>query len=247
MKRVLVWDIPVRVLHWALAALIAGSCCVALAVDEHAPAFQWHMLGGLAAGGVVLLRLAWGVLGTRHARFRGFPLGGREVAAYFKGLLPGTARRYTGHNPGSGLAAIAMFLLVLGLVATGMGGLGEAGEELHGALAYLLMAVVGAHLAGLIWHTLRHRDGIAWSMVTGRKDGSADQELPGARPVWAMAMLAACIAWVAGLVSAHDPRAATTRLPGLGRMVRLGEPRRTAESPAANRHRPSPARPHDDD
>ncbi len=223
MSRILIWDLPTRLFHWAFTVLLGCSIVLALVADEHGPLFQWHMLCGLAAAFLVGLRLISGIAGSRYARFGSFPVRPGEVVRYFGGILSGRAERYAGHNPGSALAAIGMFFLVGLLVLTGLGVGGEDLQELHGPVAYTLMAVIGLHLAGLVVHTVRHRENIAASMLTGRKEGLPEQALASSHPAWGMAFLLAGLAWIAGLFTAHDARAATTRLPILGTVITLGE------------------------
>jgi hypothetical protein len=67
-----------------------------------------------------------------------------------------------------------MFLLTLGLVCTGLqmvnGNNKEFFEEVHKVFAHLFLFVVIAHVAGVVFHTLRHRDPIGLSMVSGYKN-----------------------------------------------------------------------------
>lgn len=223
MTRILIWDLPTRLFHWAFTLFVTASIVLALVADEGGVLFQWHMLCGLAAAALVALRLVSGVAGSRYARFASFPLGPRKVARYFGGFFSGKAERFAGHNPGSALAALAMFALVGLLVLTGLGVGGKELQEWHGPVAYALMAVIGLHLAGLVAHTLRHRENIAAAMLTGQKAGLPEQGLATAHPVWGLAFLLVGSAWIAGLFAAHDARAATTRLPVIGTVIALGE------------------------
>lgn len=244
MKKILVWDLPTRLFHWMFAGLLTVSLLVALVVDEDHPWFQWHALCGLAAASLLVLRIGLGLAGSRHSRFSGFPLRPGAIARYAAGVFTGTARRYSGLNPGAAVAAVLMFTLVPALVLTGIGWGGESLEDLHGALAYSLMAVIGLHLAGLAAHTLRHRENIAASMITGRRAGPAEDGIPSSHPVWGMAFLIAGVLWTAGLFTRHDARAATTRLPLVGSVVPLGE---GASQGEPHEGRKTARREHDDD
>lgn len=210
-------------MHWAFVASVSGSLLIALTVDDESPLFQLHMILGIVAAFIVVLRLIWGLAGTRHARFANFPLRPGMLADYLLGLLQSAGRRFTGHNPGAAWASLAMFTLVGLLLLTGLAPGGEALEEVHGVLAYALLGVIGLHLAGLAWHTIRHRENIAVSMLTGRKEGDPAEEIRSARPVWAAGLLAGSVVWIAGLFRSHDANAATVRIPVLGAVVQLGE------------------------
>jgi cytochrome b len=223
MKKTLIWDLPTRVLHWSFAASLTASLGIALVVDDDSPLFQLHMLCGLVAVLLVVVRVVLGLAGSRHARFANFPLRPVEAVRYLLGAFTGGAKTYAGNNPGSALAALAMFALVPLLVLTGIGSGGEAYEDVHGVLAYILLGVIGAHLLGLVLHTIRHRDHVAVAMITGRKDSPAGDGIASAHPVWGGVIFAAAMAWVIALFTGHDAKAATVRVPLIGVVVQLGE------------------------
>lgn len=252
MKSVLIWDLPTRLLHWGLAASVSAALGIALLVDDHSPLFALHMLFGLAAVGCVVLRVGWGVCGTRHARFADLPLSPATLARYLTEALRGRATRFAGANPGAAWAGLAMLVLVVLLAVTGGVGGGEMFEDAHGVLAYVLLGVITAHLAGLAWHTIRHRENISASMVTGRKLAEPAEEISSTRPVWAAVVFVGAIAWVGGLFGNYDRQAGTVRLPLIGAVVRLGENETKEkggghESRDKHRHGEQRRRHHDDD
>ncbi|BDU75579.1 cytochrome b/b6 domain-containing protein [Mesoterricola sediminis] len=216
LERQLVWDWPTRILHLALAGLFTVAFAWALLAPEHSPAFVVHSALGLVLGAAVLLRLGWGLVGSRPSRFSAFLHSPAALVRYVRDAARGVDRPTAGHNPGAGYAAWAMFLLPLGLVGTGLAmGRGlHAAEEVHGALAYALLGVVGLHLLGLAWHTRRHREAIALSMVHGRRRIPAGTGIAGARPV-AGILVALGLGAVAFLVARGlDPARGTLTLPG---------------------------------
>ena len=223
MSKILVWDLPLRLFHWTFAGSLSGALAIGFWVDDDSPLFQVHMLLGLVAAFALAGRLVLGVVGSRYNRFSSLPLSPGRVIAYFVGSFTGGAKRYIGHNPGAALASLAMFALVPLLIASGAGWMGGLGEELHEGLAIALLVAIGGHLAGIVWHTVRHREAIALSMVTGMKDGPEGEGLKSARPVWALAMLIGGGAWVAALFANHDAAAGTVKLPVLGTVISLGE------------------------
>ncbi len=191
--------------------------------DDDSPLFQLHMLFGVVAVFIVVLRLVWGLVGDRHARLVNFPLHPRELLGYAKDAILKKTRRYAGNNPGSALAAVLMFLLIPALMISGGAfSRGEA-EDLHGALAWGLLAVMVLHLSGLAWHTIRHRENIAAAMITGTKHGDPADALRSARPLPALVLLLAGGAWISALFTNHAPGGAAVRLPLTGTPIRLGE------------------------
>ncbi len=222
MKKILVWEVATRVFHWAFAAAVILSLGIALTTDDDSVRFHSHMLFGLVAAFLVVLRVVMGFVGARYTRFTAFPLRPRTIARYFWGVVTGKNQRYAGHNPGSALAAVAMFGLVASLLFTGLG-LAGASEELHEILAYVLLGVIGAHLCGLLVHRLRHRENVAVAMITGRRDGAPEEGLRHSRPVWGSVFAVLGMAWIVALFANHDRRAATVKLPVIGTVIQLDE------------------------
>lgn len=226
MNRILVWDIPTRVFHWLLTLTLFAALSLALVVDDDSIDFQLHMLLGLIAAFVVMLRLFWGFVGSRYARFGSFLFGPKALVAYLQGALRGTGERYVGHNPGSAYAIYAMLLLTIGLVVTGLMMPGrEVLEEFHEVMAYLLISVIVVHIIGLVWHTIRHRENIALSMIDGRKAVDPSLAIRSPQLLVGVAFLALSAAWAFALFSGYDARAGQLRLPVLDQTIRLGEHR----------------------
>jgi len=118
-----VWDPLVRIFHWSL---VAAFTIAYLTGDEES---QLHVYAGYAVIGLVLFRIIWGLIGTRHARFRDFVFRPSAIAQYAREFFIGRPKRYLGHNPLGG----AMILLLLGsLLITGVTGylmLGSDGQD----------------------------------------------------------------------------------------------------------------------
>jgi cytochrome b len=222
-KWILVWDLPVRFLHWALTILVFAALGSAMAGERDGSLFQIHILLGIIAIVVVVLRLIWGIIGSSYARFGSFLFGPKQLLQYMKNVLKRTSPRYIGHNPGSSWAIYAMLLFTLGLGLTGLSTGVEALEESHGPLAFLLLLVVVAHLAGIVWHTIRHRENIALSMVHGKKQGEAEQGLRTAHAAAGLFMLALTVGIAALLFTGHDPTRSRVVLPLVGTTITLGD------------------------
>lgn len=225
MKRILVWDVPVRLFHWLLAAAFLGAFVIANAVDDEGRLFVVHMwLGGTAAF-MVILRLLWGLFGTRYARFGAFDLRPSALFAYLKAALTGKADRPAGHNPATAWAAVAMFVIVLGLALTGafMSSGGEAFEEVHEVLAWAMIAIVGVHVAGIVWHTIRFRENIAQTMVDGKKEADPSAAIPKTHALAGVAFLALTGLWAGGLYGGYDAATHSVTLPLVGTTLQLGE------------------------
>lgn len=227
MRRILVWDLPTRLFHWLLAAGFLAAAAIAFLLDDDHQAYPLHMLIGLGLALLVLFRIAWGVLGTRHARFADFVRGPAAVARYLRGLAGAAPDRHIGHNPASAYAILLMLVGVLGLAATGVAmarGQRQV-KELHELLAYAMLAVVAAHVVGVVLHSLRHRENITRSMIDGRKlvpEAEASQAIGSGRPIVALLLLAALAFWMGGLVRSYDSTTRRATLPLLGVPLDLG-------------------------
>lgn len=226
MKHILVWDIPIRLFHW----ILAGSFVVAFAIpnlfDDESAVFAVHMLLGGVMAFMVLLRIVWGFVGTRWARFTSFVANPKELVAYLGEAFAGRGKRYTGHNPGSSLAALLMFVFILGLAGTGImmgNGGGEVFKELHEILAWSMVAVIGAHIVGIVAHTIRHRENIAMSMVDGRKEAAPSSAIPSASPVVGLVFLVLTGLWATSLISGYDAATGEVTLPLIGQTLQVGE------------------------
>jgi cytochrome b len=223
MNKILVWDIPARLFHWAFAASLTASIGIGFLVDEEQPLFQLHMIFGIIAMFLLVVRVVMGVVGSRHSRFSSYPVHPRELMGYLISAAVSKTKLYAGNNPGSAMAAVLMFLLVPALFLSGIGYGGESIEELHEALAWALVAVIAMHLAGLAWHTFRHRENISLAMITGNKTGKPEDAIASAHAVWGVILLIGAGLWIAALFANHNSKAATVKLPGIGVTLQLGE------------------------
>lgn len=223
MNRILVFDIAARLFHWAFAVSLVAAIAIGFFVDDEQPLFQLHMIFGIVATFLLVVRIVMGVVGSRYSRFSSYPLRPREIVSYMITAVASKTRLYTGNNPGSALAAVLMFLLVPALLISGIGYGGEPIKELHELVAWALLAVIVLHLAGLAWHTFRHRENISLAMVTGKKIGKPEDAIASAHPVWGVILLIGSGLWIATLFANHKFNTATVKLPGIGMILQLGE------------------------
>jgi cytochrome b len=164
-----VWDPFVRIFHWSQAALIAAAW---LTADDWKAV---HERVGYTIAALVALRLVWGVIGTRHARFADFVRGPRAVLGYLADLARGRERRYLGHNPAGGamivalLATVAVTTLTGWLQTTDAFWGDELMEDIHKGAATLILVLVAFHLGGVLYESLRHRENLVAAMIHGRK------------------------------------------------------------------------------
>lgn len=171
-----IWDPIVRLFHWGLVL----SFAVAWFTPETLESL--HYWAGYVAGGLVVMRLLWGVLGTPYARFSQFVKSPKTVLQYLRAMLSGKEARHLGHNPAGGAMVLALMGTMLAAAVSGWMmttnryfGI-EWVANMHELIVYILLGLVAIHLAGVIFASLRHKENLILSMFTGRKRVDADSE-----------------------------------------------------------------------
>lgn len=226
MGRQLVYDLPTRLFHWLFAGLFLTAFIISKTVDDDSFWFNYHSIAGLTLGFLVLLRIVWGVFGTKHARFSGFALNPVDLINYFKGILLGQKEKWAGHNPASSWAAIIMMALALGLAVTGYlmtsGSNAETFEDIHELFADGFIIVVGLHICGIILHTVRYREVIGLSMVDGKKvDVPREQTIHSSRSVFGILLISLVVSFGIYLFKNYDSQ--NQSLQFFGTTLQLGE------------------------
>jgi cytochrome b len=176
----MVWDLPLRITHWLLAIAVAGAWITHYVGTQ---AFAWHQRFGYAVLVLVLFRIAWGFVGTRHARFVEFVRGPAAIVRYLNG---GAASTVPGHNPLGALSVIVMLLLLLVQAATGLfandeiantgpfygwisHGLSNRLTSLHHENSEWLLVLIGLHLVAVAYYVRFRRQPLVRAMITGHK------------------------------------------------------------------------------
>ena len=205
-----VWDLPVRLFHWALVACVT----VAVATGLFFPA-NWlsvHVWAGASIGGLILARLVWGLTGSTYARFANFTLSPSAVITHLRDIQSGRVHREGGHNALGAWMVVTLLVTLSLILLTGalmLGGAfkqgpgkgfisfatGDLMREPHELLAYALLAFVAAHIAGMAFESRRSGENLAKAMVTGRKVAGF---VPATRSFSARAGLAAAMMGLAG-------------------------------------------------
>lgn len=219
--RVRIWDLPTRLFHWSLAACVLGSIVSAKIGGN---AMVWHLRFGLAVLALIAFRIVWGFVGGRWSRFASFVFSPVTLWRYVRGRAAPGEPLEVGHSPTGALSVFALLGLLAVQVATGL----VADDEIattgplvrfvdsatsldatawhKGWGQWLLLGLVGLHLAAIAWSVARSK-GLLGAMIGG------DKELPGAVPAsadgtWNRGLAAVLIAaaaalstWVASLAA----------------------------------------------
>lgn len=213
-KKTKVWDGWVRAFHLLLGLGLLGS----FVTGEEEELVPWHARIGLALAALLVFRLAWGLWGSRHARFSDFVRGPRTVLAYVAAMVRGRPPHVTGHNPVGALMVVSMLGLLALTVLTGVlvyagpeweGALagsiawktGKAIREVHETLAEAFPALIVLHVLGVVGSSLLEKQNLPLGMVTGYKRVPAELSEP-AQASWLQRGVGAAAALVlAGLAA----------------------------------------------
>lgn len=177
-----VWDPLVRILHWTMALGVIANLSV-LRENE-----DLHNVVGYVVLGALSLRVVWGFIGTRHARFADFVPWPTTLVGYMKSLLARREPRYIGHNPAGSVMIVGLLLLlaILGLTGWMMGldrfwGVAWL-QRLHETAANIVTAAAILHVLAAIFESVRHHENLPWSMITGYKRAASGTDIDHARP-----------------------------------------------------------------
>ncbi len=225
MKKYLIYDLPTRIFHWLFSSLFVVAFLITKTIDDENPLFSYHMLAGLILGQLVILRIIWGFIGTRYARFSSFALKPSELIEYFKAILSGDKKKWIGHNPASSWGALvmlgsALFLAISGILMTS--GYKKLFEDAHEIVANVFLITVLLHIAGILLHSFRHQDAIALAMINGKKSGSErDTSIVSAKPFSALVLILFVFFIVGNLYQSYN--IGTNELNLFGKILSLGD------------------------
>ena len=185
----LIWDLPVRIVHWILVLGLALAYLTHYLGVEY---YTYHLVSGYIVIVAAVFRLIWGVLGTPHARFKNFIRGPVQTWHYLKDFLRNREARHVGHNPLGALMIVALLTCMLiqavsGLFATddifNYGPLYSSVSDstssffgmVHRNLFYLIVGFVVVHVAAIIYYRIKKRENLLKPMITGRKALSSNE------------------------------------------------------------------------
>jgi cytochrome b len=163
--------------------LVVAIAMAFLSSEEDSLLNDWHVLSGWVAAVLIVFRLVWGFIGGEHSRFSDFIRPSR-IGHHISGLAHGKMEPTLGHNPLGGVAVVILLALSAITIWTGAFG-GEAAEELHEIVAWVLLGMVAVHVLAVIVMSMLERESLIRAMVRGdkpatRHPGARDARTPGA-------------------------------------------------------------------
>ncbi len=180
-RLVLVWDAPVRVFHWLLAALVAAAYAT-----WRLNWMVWHGWIGEAVLALVLFRLLWGFFGGETARFSHFIASPRTAVQHLRHAFRREPDRQVGHNPAGSWMVMLLLALLLAETLTGLyvandiadvglltaavpAWAADAIESAHSILWDVLLAAIALHVLAIAGFAAIKGQNLLRPMITGRK------------------------------------------------------------------------------
>ncbi len=177
-----VWDLPTRIFHWALFALIIAMVATGLTGGS---AMAWHFRCGYAVLSLLLFRLVWGLIGGRWSRFASFIYAPGTIVRYLQGQ--GRPEHSVGHNPLGAGSVFALLFFLCAQVGTGLfsdddiASSGPLSKFVSNALVssltgyhknigkYILLALVLLHIAVVLFYLVKKKENLIGPMIHGDK------------------------------------------------------------------------------
>jgi cytochrome b len=188
MNRVLVWDLPTRIFHWALVICVTGAF---ISVQIGGNAMVWHGRFGLAVLGLLVFRIVWGFIGSTYARFTQFVRGPAAIKAYLRSEWQGE-----GHNPLGALSVLGLLGVLTVLVSTGLFANDDIAFEgplyslvgkdlsdqlvsIHRLIEPVIILLVLAHIGAIIYYAYIKKENLVKPMIRGWKDSAQGKDARG--------------------------------------------------------------------
>lgn len=202
-QKIRVWDLPIRLFHWTLVILFAFSWWSAEQRE-----MEWHQWSGHAVLALLAFRILWGFIGSSTARFSSFIRSPSAVLRYVRSKDPAPS---VGHNPLGGYSAVALLMILLAQVASGLFAVDVDGIEsgplsflisfdagrsaafVHEVSFNLLLALIVVHLLAIAYYTVIARQPLIRRMLTGTDD-SQPEGTPSMKPASPLRLMLALTA-----------------------------------------------------
>ena len=182
-KHVLIWDLPLRIFHWLFACTVIASWYTS---DQDNDLIDIHMKLGYLALGLLIFRISWGFVGTKHSRFSSFFPTPSRLRLYINDLRTNQVKSTSGHNP---LGSLMVFLMIFLISLQAISGLfinddvfssgpyyDSVSKEVEKIMFFLhhnvfdfMIAAIGMHLLAITYYVRVKKQSLIRPMITGKK------------------------------------------------------------------------------
>jgi len=213
MRRIKVWDLPVRLFHWAIVVLIFFAWG-----SQELGYMEWHVWIGCTILTLILFRIAWGIIGSDTARFSRFLRSPLAALTHLRHITRREADKEVGHNAAGGWMVLVMLLLIAIQAGTGLFSNDDGQTEgplmhfvskdqsdwlsrIHSLNFTLIEIAIVLHVLAILAYAVLKRQNLVRPMLTGVKDMPGDTAAPRmVSPLWALVTLAVAAGFVTWLV-----------------------------------------------
>lgn len=181
-----VWDLPIRLFHWLLVVCIIGSL---ISVNIGGNAIQWHAYFGYSILTLLVFRIVWGFVGSKHARFLSFMPSPKSLLNYLQGKSP----RFLGHNPIGALSVFALLFVLSVQVTTGLFVDDEIAfqgpfaqyvsnatisflSQIHESNQVVIYTLIAIHIAAILYYRKFKGEDLIKPMINGDKEIDPSEE-----------------------------------------------------------------------
>lgn len=182
MTKIYVWDLPLRIFHWALVFCVV-ACIVSANIGGNG--FAWHFRFGYCVIALLVFRIFWGFAGGTYARFSNFPPSPARALSYLKN--PEGHADAHGHNPLGAFSVYGMLLVLCIQVGTGLfsndaimwdgplknyvsNDTSDLLTSVHKINRIILIALIALHLGAIAFYARVKKQKLVQAMISGYKD-----------------------------------------------------------------------------
>ncbi len=187
-----VWDLPTRIFHWVL--VLAMVVCVYTSYNfsdyynlgpiGNYSAMALHQYAGILILALLIFRIIWGIIGSTTSRFNNFIKGPSHIINYLKASKTTTE----GHNPLGALMVVALIVVLLIQVITGLfledntylfsnaplakyisGTLRSDFFSIHSGGRAVLLWLIGLHIVAVFAYLIIKKQNLIRTMITGKR------------------------------------------------------------------------------
>jgi len=248
-RMVKVWDLPTRMFHWTLVAMVLIGYLTGYVFAENTMGI--HLWAGYITVILLVFRLTWGLFGSEYSRLETFTFTPTHIMEHMKELITlRPVKHYIGHNPTGSMMVFGLLFVLATITLSGLmvlGGeenqgplagaasyeIGSMAKFIHSVFVVALLGMIVLHIAGVFMEMKLTGEELVKSMISGLKKVPADApQIPQrkSRPLAAIVVITAVLAPAGTMLWAFST------MPPSG--LRTLEPNATYETECGDCHLP---------
>ena len=205
-----VWDLPTRLFHWSLVAMVVIAYLTGYIFPENTMGV--HLWAGYITVLLLVFRLTWGLFGSEYSRLETFTFAPVHIFEHLKELATlRPVKHYIGHNPSGSLMVFGLLFVLATITLSGLmvlGGeenqgplagaasyaVGDMAAAVHNSFVILLLVMIVLHVGGVFMEIKLTGENLVKAMISGLKSVPADTpelEHRDARPIAAIVVIGA--------------------------------------------------------